>query len=540
MRTLHLTLTLALLSGCGLSRENHRRDAGADASFVPAEDAGPDAFVPDDSGLDAGVDAFVPDAFVPEPDGGPACECEATSECEVAACVDGVCVRELSEDGLACGELAMGRPSGVCVAGACVARGCGDGFVEPGPTGATPDAPARESCDDGNLSNDDACSSSCTSIPTLVDVSPEGDWEPSFESNAQPRALAVDGAGRVLLVYERSGPGVMRALLGQRFDAAGVRIGEPLMIGTPFLFPSVVGLPSGGWVVAYDRIPVGIAIQAAVFRTVSVDGVVGPERRAGTVELDERQARAFPVGDGFVVTFQRDTMFEERLYARRFTASGMPLGTEILVHSAQQVRWATAAGEGEGDDLRWIVAWQADYLGAPRIEARRFRGDLRFDPTPLEITPSGRNPHASTARAPGTEDTNPDRVRFLVAYHDDTRVAFRPVTMGTTMPPAVVFERSRGATSDNYASVVPRRGPAVGDAPPALLGFMARLERSYTSPALAATVALPTDDLMRLEEAFDAGQVEGNVAIAASPRGTWIAWTDLGPGGALRLFLLPD
>jgi len=302
-RALHLGLALALLSGCGLSRERNRRDDGGVDATVAPDDAETDAFVPEDSGADAGVDAFVPDAFVPEPDGGPACECVATSECESAACVDGVCVRGPVSDGAECGEVVMGAPSGVCVAGGCVARGCGDGFVEPGPSDDAPDAPAREACDDGNLLDGDACSASCTPTSFVVDRAPDLEYAPALESG-QPRALAVEGQGRVLLIYQRY-DGAPGPLLGQRFDPGGVRLGDVITIGSPMGLASVAGLPSGGWVVAYERSVTSVMSQAAVFRTVSPEGVLGRSicksvtrawRRSGTASsspsIDRRCSRS--------------------------------------------------------------------------------------------------------------------------------------------------------------------------------------------------------------------------------------------------------
>ena len=540
-RALHLGLALALLSGCGLSRERNRRDDGGVDATVAPDDAETDAFVPEDSGADAGVDAFVPDAFVPEPDGGPACECVATSECESAACVDGVCVRGPVSDGAECGEVVMGAPSGVCVAGGCVARGCGDGFVEPGPSDDAPDAPAREACDDGNLLDGDACSASCTPTSFVVDRAPDLEYAPALESG-QPRALAVEGQGRVLLIYQRY-DGAPGPLLGQRFDPGGVRLGDVITIGSPMGLASVAGLPSGGWVVAYERSVTSVMSQAAVFRTVSPEGVLGPERRAGTVDLQERDARVAALGDGFVVTFDRQTMFEERLYARRFSATGTTLGPEVLVHAAMQVRWASIASEGEGDDLRWIATWQADFLSSnPRVEARRFRNDTALDGSPLVIAEGAFRPYAASARSPGTPaDTSADRVRFLVAYEGDG-LALQPVPMSprASWPPAILFPASAPEGQDAFPTVVPRHGPGLAGAPPALVGFVSRYGHRDVSPGITATVALPTDAVTRLEDAFDLGLAEDGLALAASPRGTWIAWIESGFDGALRLFLLPN
>ena len=536
-RALHLGLALALLSGCGLSRERNRRDDGGIDAAIPTDDAGLDAFVPDDSGLDA-VDAFLPDTFLPDtsPDGGPPCECEATNECESAACVDGVCVRGPVTDGAECGELVMGSPSGVCVAGACATRGCGDGFVEPGPSDADPSAPARESCDDGNLAEGDACSPTCEPAPLVVDVSESGSWSPEL-GTGQPRSVGVDGAGRVLVVYQRRTSGTLGPVLGQRFDAGGVRVGEPLMLGAARVFPSVVGLPSGGWVVTYDGVEDFLTV--AVFRRVSPDGSVGPIRRAGVgTELDERDARVGPHGDGFIVTFRRETMFEQRLFARRFSAAGAPLEAELAVHTAADVRHANVATEGEGEDRQWLVVWQDDFT-APRVMARRYREATALDVAAFEIAASAREPYVASARAPGAPITlDEDRVRWLVATHDGT-VAIHPVTAGApaTFPPTIVFPAPPSG-SDDRVTLAARVGGPDTSAPPALVAYLSEIGTVQRRARVATTTALPVDELMTLDEALAMAEV--GVALAPAARGTWLAWAESGIGSPIRLFLLPN
>ncbi|MEZ4252773.1 MAG: hypothetical protein R3B99_31585 [Polyangiales bacterium] len=138
-----LILGLALLgAACGLSRNRTEEDGGvADAGRLgDASDASDlrDAFTPDAPEEDAAVDT---DAGFD--DGGlddgstAACDelCTTSTECEVAACVDGECVVDVAPAGTACGELVMGMLTGVWVWMAPAARaGCGDGYVEPGPS----------------------------------------------------------------------------------------------------------------------------------------------------------------------------------------------------------------------------------------------------------------------------------------------------------------------------------------------------------------------------------------------------------------------
>jgi len=132
-------------------------------------------------------------------------------------------------------------------------------------------------------------------------------------------------------------------------------------------------------------------------------------------------------------------------------------------------------------------------------------------------------------------------VRFLVAYEGDG-LALQPVPMSprASWPPAILFPASAPEGQDAFPTVVPRHGPGLAGAPPALVGFVSRYGHRDVSPGITATVALPTDAVTRLEDAFDLGLAEDGLALAASPRGTWIAWIESGFDGALRLFLLPN
>jgi hypothetical protein len=147
-------------------------------------------------------------------------------------------------------------------------------------------------------------------------------------------------------------------------------------------------------------------------------------------------------------------------------------------------------------------------------------------------------PYAASARAPGTAaDPSPDRVRFLVAYEGDG-LALQPVPMSprASWPPPIVFPASAPEGQDAFPTVVPRRGPGLAGTPPALVGFVSRYGHRDVAPAITATIALPSDSVMRLEEAFELGLAEDGLALAAS----WIAWIESGFDGALRLFLLPN
>ncbi|MBZ0118224.1 MAG: hypothetical protein K8H88_14575, partial [Sandaracinaceae bacterium] len=64
---------------------------GTDAYVAPVPDAGPTDSGSQDSGVDARLDS-----------GGSVCTCEAASECELATCDSGTCVRTPVTDGTLC------------------------------------------------------------------------------------------------------------------------------------------------------------------------------------------------------------------------------------------------------------------------------------------------------------------------------------------------------------------------------------------------------------------------------------------------------
>ncbi len=137
-------------------------DTGADAT--PDADAGADASPDADASSDAGADA-TPDADAgTDADAGVACDelspCAATDDpCQTVACVDGACVLEPVEDGVACDDGTVCTIGDVCLAGECTgeALACDDGDACNGVEtcdaveGCQPAEPPT--CDDGDICN---------------------------------------------------------------------------------------------------------------------------------------------------------------------------------------------------------------------------------------------------------------------------------------------------------------------------------------------------------------------------------------------------
>lgn len=264
----------------------------------------------------------------------PCASCVATSECETASCVDGVCHIDAVADTTLCGEMGFH-----CVRGTCRERGCGDGYREPGPE------PMREACDDGNAFDGDACDFCMQSVATLASR------EDGYDALLGPGAVGVDAGGHALIVWaseDGSGDEPVLRLLAQRFEYGGSPVGEPLAIAGPFplgadLTPKVGGL-NEGWAVAW------IEEQEAVVRRVLTTGTMSPERRSGEGVRDVALAR-----EGAELLLLLAT--SESLELQRFDADFMAQRLRSLV--AGDIRQVDAASSRDG----WAVTWAEAGIG---------------------------------------------------------------------------------------------------------------------------------------------------------------------------------
>ncbi|MFW5920572.1 MAG: hypothetical protein ACOCUS_01940, partial [Polyangiales bacterium] len=444
----------------------------------------------------------------------PCPECEPSSECVTARCVDGGCVEEPVADGTLCGEGA----THVCVGGSCVMRGCGDGFREPGPD------PMREGCDDGNRMDGDACSPDCEPTSVLVEGSETGDFR--AVPTSQARAVGVDGDGRVLLVWTRD---VLdnSAIYARRYTAAGVprplAAEDPLVIdvGTgspPTGHPTVVGRAAGGWVVAWSAERAGS--RDIVLVLVEPEGTIGAEIIANEVRGGaQHRPRLAALDDGFVVAWEDrvDRPEDPRwgVRARRFAEHGAPLGGDLVV--------ATDTSDYQGDPALaaagngWMLAWAHwdpfDGETPPRLLARRYQEGTPTDTEPVELTPDGGFQPSAAALEPGT---------YAIAwgsFHEDGfgNLYARVLDPADTSPdPAdIVTVAGMADHRERLASVAPLSATdylvAWEDEGPAHVRF---------AVSSGATLA-PEADALQMRLAMGA---EGHVSVTGSPDGVWFAW----------------
>lgn len=380
--------------GCGVST-TRSQDAGPVSEDGAVTDAAVDAGGMFDGAVfwdaggplrDSGVlDAGAADASEPVDSGPQECEACTATECENAVCIDGVCERSPRPRGTDCGDIVAGLPGGVCLAGACTPRGCGDGYREPGPLPSDPpgSVPPAEECDDGNTLDGDACSAACENVTfTFVDdPDPESEYRLEQNEYSQETPIGVDGSGRVLIAYLRLRTGDS-SLYVQRFTSTGVRFGEPMEIeagisDAGIVNADVLGLPGGGWVLSYRS----STLFRYVFRIIAPSGAPGPVRSAAP---DGMSATAVPryaaVADGFVAVFAgRHASGARQFLARRFGSDGIPVATEPREvwrrEPFSEVGNYTVAADG--DD--WVVLFSLS--GSARgTYVRRYSSDSPLDP----------------------------------------------------------------------------------------------------------------------------------------------------------------
>ncbi|NOY91892.1 MAG: hypothetical protein GXP55_11905, partial [Deltaproteobacteria bacterium] len=343
-------------------------DSGMDAAVDASVDASTDAAT--DSGVDATIDATI-DATVDAP----TCPspCRGSGECVTASCVGTACVETPVTNGTTCGELMGGVVTHLCVAGACVLRGCGDGYREPGPS------PMREACDDGNASELDACSTACEPQILDLDVPPDTSYEAALGAGS----LAQSGSGPLLFVWLRDRFDHAE-VVARRYSPEGVArplAEDPLVLddmASAFdASPSVAPLPgAAGWVVVW------VARRAdharVLYRILSRAGFLGAERVADDEPTNQAaEPRVAALSSGFVIawtaTRAASTDPNGGVRARVFDAMGAPTGPSFLPASDVSQREDSPTLASDADE--WLLVYASSSLApgaAPQLFARRF------------------------------------------------------------------------------------------------------------------------------------------------------------------------
>jgi hypothetical protein len=170
-----------------------------------------------------------------------------------------------------------------------------------------------------------------------------------------------------VVVWESNGQdGSLYGIYGQRYNASGAKLGVEFRVNTTTINDqnqaSVTGLPSGGFVVTWtsngqDRSGLGIIGQ----RYNAAGVKAGTEFLINTtVARAQSQSSVTALGAGFVVAWQSDIQDGSGfgIYAQRFTTAGAKAGGEFRVNAATANAQSLPSVAGLSDG-GFIVAWQS-------------------------------------------------------------------------------------------------------------------------------------------------------------------------------------
>ncbi|MBP2160407.1 MULTISPECIES: calcium-binding protein [Asticcacaulis] len=170
---------------------------------------------------------------------------------------------------------------------------------------------------------------------------------------------ALEDGGFFVTWVHPLGTGLGNAAMGQRFDAAGEKVGTEVTFGATVghdrADPSVSGLEDGGYVVTWTDLTEK-AIRAQVFDVTGT--ALGAEFIVNTAVMraqKEPEVRALSTG-GFVIAWTE----ANEIHAQRFDAAGARVGAEILVGPP------TGYGQSDPaiaatDDGGFIITWTKVY-----------------------------------------------------------------------------------------------------------------------------------------------------------------------------------
>ena len=191
-------------------------------------------------------------------------------------------------------------------------------------------------------------------------------------------SVALGASGDFVVVWQSENQdGSSYGAFGQRFSASGAPLGPEFRANTfttgnqGHAGPALAVDPSGNYVVtwsSYGQDGDGFGVYGQRYSSAGVP--VGPEFRVNTATASH-QALSSVATDGsgnFVVVWM--TSFPENVWGQRFAASGIPLGGQFQVNSGPNGFGPVVASDAAGD---FVVAWEKnDSATGLGIFARRF------------------------------------------------------------------------------------------------------------------------------------------------------------------------
>jgi hypothetical protein len=172
-------------------------------------------------------------------------------------------------------------------------------------------------------------------------------------------------------------------ILGQRFDATGVRLGPEFQVNSYTTGkqqrPSVAASASGDFVVAWESFGQDGGRYGVFGQRFNASGVPqGTEFRANTSTVDDQMAPTVGMDKkgGFVVAWRGYTSSDFHIFGQRYDAAGAPRGVEFQVNTGttdtQSAPAITVAPDGD-----FVVVWQGHDGDGYGVFGQRF-GDILF------------------------------------------------------------------------------------------------------------------------------------------------------------------
>lgn len=196
---------------------------------------------------------------------------------------------------------------------------------------------------------------------------------PEFQANSYTTAnqghpvVAAIGSGSLVVIWESAAPqdGSQSAVFGQQFDTSGIPIGTEFRINsyTPFnqSHPAVASDGLGSFVVVWDSPQDGFGVGVVGQRFNSAGTPVGSEFpiNSYTSAVEGSPVVTMDGSGAFVVAWDADVQDGSAygIFGQRFDPSGSPLGGEFQVNSYTTgwQRKAALAGDEVGN---FVVVWE--------------------------------------------------------------------------------------------------------------------------------------------------------------------------------------
>lgn len=232
---------------------------------------------------------------------------------------------------------------------------------------------------------------------------------------------AIDTDGRFIILWNSDGQdGSFLGVFGQRFDATGARVGTEFRVNTNTLshqHRGVTAFDAAGrsvivWSGASDGDSLSVQAQRydAAGRTVGAEFVVNAFTTGAQFGPDAGASR-----DGHLVVVWTSDLIDgggRGIAARRFDASGAPVGSEFLVNT-YTTGTQTSSSIAVQPDGSFVIVWSDLGRNAPLSAVIGRRYDAHGDPIGDEFVVAA--PSAQSSPALPSVSTDPEGA-FVVAW----------------------------------------------------------------------------------------------------------------------------